>query len=337
MPLLIGRSPALDIIAEARERHWVLPAFNSENLTTTEAVLAAAVDHGTAIGCPNLPLFVAVTHHYSGRRQTAHYTSSRDAVTGLAVFFAELQALCAAGSPYASLRVLAHLDHGQWDADRELLAGPLTGFSSIMFDASSLPFAENIRLTAEYVSRRGNNFLIEGACDEIPESGEQAGPELTTPERAVEFNSATGVDLIVPNVGTEHRSGVSECHYSAPTVRAISSRIGPKLCLHGTSSLPEEKHAHLAADGIAKANIWTALEREAGAAVFAWMLEHADEIVGGDRVQNLRQEGLLGTAAPSLGGLSLSGFAASARNAIAFDATKACALRHLRGWMPAQA
>lgn len=51
MPLITQRDAVVAILAEARTRRWVLPAFGTENLTTTEAVLAAAVAHGDAIGC----------------------------------------------------------------------------------------------------------------------------------------------------------------------------------------------------------------------------------------------------------------------------------------------
>ncbi len=85
---------------------------------------------------------------------------------------------------------------------------------------------------------------------------------ITSPHQAEKYFSETGVDIIVPNLGTEHRSSTSTLKYEGNLAREISNRIGPYLCLHGASSLAEEQISHFYEDGICKVNIWTILERD---------------------------------------------------------------------------
>jgi len=93
----------------------------------------------------------------------------------------DLKALTSPPSPFAGLSVMVHLDHIQWDADAELLGWDMSQFSSIMYDASVLPFDENIRRTAEFVKHHGKEIFIEGACDEIAEASEHKPSQLTSP------------------------------------------------------------------------------------------------------------------------------------------------------------
>ena len=67
---------------------------------------------------------------------------------------------------------MVHLDHIQFNSDRDPLSWDLVAFSSIMFDASSLLLNENILLTGEFVQKYGQTIMIGGACDEIPEASE---------------------------------------------------------------------------------------------------------------------------------------------------------------------
>ncbi len=280
MPLVLGRERVLEVFRDAEKRRWVLPAFNSENLTTTEAILAAAQEHGERIGCRQLPIIVDITNTYWHRPQTMNYTHTRDWRVGLRLFLADLNALTEAGSPFADLNVLVHLDHIQWDSDAELLAGDLRQFSSIMFDASTLPIEENIRRTRKFVQQWGNDILVEGACDEICEVGEMASDKLTDPKLAEHFWRETGVDLLVANLGTEHRAGAARAQYHGDVAREITKRVGARLCLHGTSSVAAEQVARLFDDGVRRVNLWTKLERDSTAALLRAMRQNAAKLAG---------------------------------------------------------
>ncbi|MDO8685119.1 MAG: hypothetical protein Q7J78_00440 [Clostridiales bacterium] len=67
MAIITNRKRVLDIYNEAERNRWVLPCFCSENLTTTEAILAATKEYGDAKGIEDLPVIVAITCQYDHR------------------------------------------------------------------------------------------------------------------------------------------------------------------------------------------------------------------------------------------------------------------------------
>jgi fructose/tagatose bisphosphate aldolase len=283
MPLIVDRQAVLDVYAAAAERKWTVPAFGTENRTTTEAVLAAAKEYGDAIGREDIPVTVAVTNLYEGRSQSTRYTHTRQWDVGLRLLLADLEVLTSPSSPFGNLDVMVHLDHIQPDLDRELLDWDMGMFSSIMFDASKAPMDENMEMTRRFVETRGDRIVVEGACDEIVEAGNDVEGRLTTPDRAAEYLGRTGVDFVVANLGTEHRAAQSELRYRADLARAVRDRIGTRIVLHGTSSVPAADIAALFDDGICKVNIWTRLERDSAGVLFENLLENAARVTGPER------------------------------------------------------
>ena len=319
MSLVTDRHEVLEVYAAAAARGWVVPAFNSENRTTTEAVLAAGRAFAERAGIDGLPVCLAITNNYAHRRQSVLYTHTRDWRTGLRLFVNDVKTLTGAGAPFAGLTVLLHLDHIQWDADRELLAAGLSDFSSIMFDASTLPIDENIARTAAFVERRGDSIVIEGAGDEIVDAAGSEVSHLTTPELADRYLRETGVDLIVANLGTEHRASAATLRYRGDLAREIRDRVGGRLVLHGTSSVDPGKVRDLFADGIRKVNIWTTLERDSAPALLADMTRNAAKVAGPETAGALLKEGVLGPAADTSSAPSLAHFTTTHRQQIVFD------------------
>jgi fructose-bisphosphate aldolase class II len=88
------------------------------------------------------------------------------------------------------------------------------------------------------------------------------------------------VDILVANLGTEHRASAATLRYHGDLARAITQRIGPKLCLHGASSVAPDQLQGLFADGVRRVNLWTALERDSTPALLAAMQAHADKLAG---------------------------------------------------------
>ena len=121
MPLILDRKKVLDVYSEAGQKKWVIPTFNSENLTTTEAILSAAFEYSRKINQPDLPVTIGITNQYSHRSQSVYYTHTRQWDIGLRLFLADLEVLTGKGSPFEKLNVMIHLDHTQWDSDRPLL------------------------------------------------------------------------------------------------------------------------------------------------------------------------------------------------------------------------
>lgn len=322
MPLITERQAVLNVYAGAAQRGWVVPTFCTENLTTTEAILAATHDYARRRDLRQAPVCVAITNLYSHRSQSVNYTHTRQWQTGLKLFLADLAVLAEPPSPFAGLDILVHLDHVQWDADTALLEGDLSLFSSIMYDASSLPIRDNIARTADFMARRGKQIVVEGACDEIVDAGGQAQTQLTSPETAREYAAATGVDFVVANLGTEHRASAADLKYHGDAARQISRLIGPKLVLHGASSVSGDHIRTLFADGVRKVNIWTTLERDSAPAMLTGLLKNAGKVVGPAEAEKLYREGLLGERADRIGPRSLSHFATCARQQTVFEAMK---------------
>ena len=332
MPLVLDRQQVLDVYARAAEHRWVIPAFCTENRTTTEAVLSAAREYSDRIGRRNIPVTIAITNQYAHRSQSVFYTHTRRWDVGLKLLLGDLRVLTASGSPFAELDVMVHLDHTQWDSDAELLAWDMKQFSMIMYDASALPFEENIRKTAEFVRKRGQEIVIEGACSQIVDAAGDEKSELTSPEAAERFFRETGVDYIVADLGTEHRASAADLKYHGDLARRISGRTGPRLALHGTSSVGPEQIAGLFADGIAKVNIWTCLERDSSPTLFADMLANAAKVAGPQRSSQLLDAGLLGPNADTTSRHSLSHFTTTYRQEIVFEEMRRIALEYFKLW-----
>jgi len=332
MPIITGKEQVLSIYQEAERKKWVLPCFCTENLTTTEAILDAVKDYGDSKGIADLPIIIAITCQYDHRAQASNYTQTRRWDIGLKMFMEEVKILTSKGTPYENLRVMLHLDHIQFDKDRELLSWDLSAFSSIMFDASRLPFDDNMELTRKFVEEKGSQIVIEGACDEIVDASGNEKSELTTPEKAEEYFKRTGVDLIVANLGTEHRASSKDLKYYGDYAREIKQRIGTRIVLHGASSVPGNQIEYLIDDGVCKVNLWTALERDTTPVLFRRMVENASKVAGGETVERLKDAGLLGSKCPSGGKASLDFFTTVYRQDIIFNEMKKIISYYLSLW-----
>jgi fructose-bisphosphate aldolase class II len=164
----------------------------------------------------------------------------------------------------SSARIAVHLDHA-WDltAIERALDG---GFSSVMYDGSNKPLAENIELTARarvLADRYGAS--LEGEVGTIPydDLGETE-VEMTDPSEAARFGEETGVDVLAVSVGNIHR-------LTTPTAKIDFSRLGEieratsiPLVIHGVSGLPETEIRALLQTGVVKFNIGTRLRMAFG-------------------------------------------------------------------------
>lgn len=332
MPLITSREQVLSVYAAAAEKGWVIPTLCSENQTTTEAILSAAKDYADKIGQPDIPITIAITNLYSHRSQSLNYTHTKKWEIGLKLFMSDIEILTGPDSPYRDLNVMVHLDHIQHDVDQPLLKWDMSKFSSIMFDASAVPFDQNMEATKKFVEMHGSEIVVEGACDEIVDATGNEVSHLTTPERAEEYCSKTGVDLIVANLGTEHRASAAELKYRGDLARKIKERIGSKIVLHGCSSVSSDQIKNLFEDGVCKVNIWTALERDACPALLRDMVANAAKVAGDVTAARLVEEGYLGPKADAASKANLDYFTTTYRQGIVFEEMKRIVASYLDLW-----
>jgi len=332
MPLILNRKNVLDVYKEAAQKKWVIPTFNTENLTCTEAILSAALEYSKKINKPDLPVTIGITNQYSHRSQSVYYTHTRLWDIGLKLFLADIGILTGKGSPFEKLNVMVHLDHTQWDSDKPLLGWDMNQFSMIMYDASALPFEENIKLTAKFVEKHGHEIVIEGACDEIVDATGDTRSSLTTPEQAIKYLNETNCDFIVANLGTEHRASASDLKYYGDMARKISKLTGTKLVLHGTSSVGNDQVRNLFDDGIAKVNIWTILERDSSPVLFEDMVRNSSKVTGKEMTETMIKSGLLGDKVDRTSKASLSHYTTSYRQEIVFNEMKKIVLDYFKLW-----
>ena len=301
MPLVTDRQQVKETYQQAAELGIALPVFCTEDRETLEAILASALEMGQELGVADLPIIPAWTTRYPPRGQMRLITACGDPVLGTRLMFSDLALFASEGSPYSKLRILPHLDHAFPWLDRDILENFADQFASVMFDASEKPLEENLRLTAQYVDKFHNRVVIEGAVDEIFEANSaEVRNEPTTVEQAERFVRETGVDIIVPNVGTEHRATAEQVQYRSDRAREISTAVGKILCLHGTSSLRSEDLPKLPEDGFVKVNIYTTLAVHGGQALARQVLQNLGNIFTEPQLKELTAEGVLGNAAGSL-------------------------------------
>jgi fructose/tagatose bisphosphate aldolase len=297
MPLVTDYNQVKEIYAQANELGVGLPAFNLEDRETLEAILASALKMADEIGVEDLPIIPNWTCRYPARGQMQLLTACGDPILGTKMLFSDLKHFAKEGSPYCKLRIMPNLDHGFPWLDGDIFEDFTTEFASVMFDASEKPLEKNIRLTAQYVEKVKGKVMVEGAVDEIFESGgDSAKNAATTVEQAKHFLSQTGIDIIVPNVGTEHRATADQVNYRSDRAKELRDAVGPIMCLHGTSSVKPEDLPKLPGDGFVKINIYTTLAVHGGQALARQVLSNLGNIFDQEQLKDLMQQGVLGNA-----------------------------------------
>ena len=166
----------------------------------------------------------------------------------------------------ASVPVVAHLDHGYtYDECSEALD---SGFTSLMFDGSRTPMAQNIADTLKIAEMaHGAGISCEGEIGFVGYSnGEQSAG--TDPEEAAIFARETGVDAMAISVGNVHLQENKEGGLDEARIAAIQTLTDVPLVIHGGSGVPVEQRAKLAkTTNICKYNIGTELRMAFGAAM----------------------------------------------------------------------
>lgn len=167
---------------------------------------------------------------------------------------------------HASVPVVAHLDHGYtYDECAEALD---SGFTSLMFDGSRKPLADNIKATrqiAEMAHKAG--ISCEGEIGFVGYSGGENSAG-TDPSEAAIFAAETDVDAMAISVGNVHLQQDKEGGLDEPRIAAIQAATEVPLVIHGGSGVPTSQRKSLAINtNICKFNIGTELRMAFGAAL----------------------------------------------------------------------
>ena len=217
-------------------------------LVTTTELFRNAYSGGYAIGAfnfNNLETIQAVVQACREEKSPVILQVSQDVIANHTYMVKLAQA---AAEECPEIPMTLHLDHGtSFELCKFCIDG---GYTSVMIDASSKPFEENIALTrqvVEYAHDHGVSVEAElgalaGAEDHVNVSSDRA--RFTIPEEAAEFVSRTGCDSLAVAIGTSHgaykfRPG------STPELRfdilqdIMAAIPGVPLVLHGASSVPE--------------------------------------------------------------------------------------------------
>jgi fructose-bisphosphate aldolase class II len=164
--------------------------------------------------------------------------------------------------------VVAHLDHGT--TQDEIHAALDAGFTSVMFDGSNLPLAQNIAQTAAAVAvAHAAGASCEGEIGFVGYAGGAASTG-TDPAQAALFAAQTGVDAMAISVGNVHLQQGHGSGLDVDRIRAIKALTKVPLVIHGGSGVPAAQRSDLAAQSlIGKFNIGTELRMAFGTALRA--------------------------------------------------------------------
>lgn len=165
-----------------------------------------------------------------------------------------------AAAKASSVPIAVHLDHGS-SMETIKLALDL-GFTSVMFDGSKYPLAENIQRTQEVVKlARSYGADIEGEIGKV--GGAEGDYEavkiaITDVAEAKEFAEKTGVDALAIAIGTAHGNYTSKPELNIERLAEIAAVVDCPLVLHGGTGLTTEDFRNCIRHGIKKINIATA-------------------------------------------------------------------------------
>jgi fructose-bisphosphate aldolase class II len=164
----------------------------------------------------------------------------------------------------SSASAALHLDH---ITSLDLLRlATAHGFGSVMFDASRLPYAENVaatRAAAEFAHAHGlwleSELGVVGGKDGAPAMSAHAPGARTDPDQALSYVEETGVDGLAVAVGSVHAMTTRDASLDQALIAVIHRTVPVPLVLHGSSGVPDDQLRAAVRGGVTKVNIGTAL------------------------------------------------------------------------------
>ena len=227
------------MFAKAVKGGYAIPAFNFNNLEQLQAIIMAAAETKS-------PVILQVS---KGARNYANQTLLRYMAQGAVEYAKELG--------WKKPQIVLHLDHGD---SYELCKSCVDfGFSSVMIDASSLPYEENVKLTRKVVNyAHKHDVTVEaelGVLAGVEDEVSSAVSHYTKPEEVIDFVKKTKCDSLAISIGTSHgayKFTPEQCTrdengklvpppLAFDVLKAIEKKLpGFPIVLHGSSSVPQE-------------------------------------------------------------------------------------------------
>lgn len=162
----------------------------------------------------------------------------------------------------AKVKVCVHLDHG---TSFEMIKKAIEiGFTSIMIDASSLEFEDNIKLTKKVVSMcHPLNISVEGEIGRIKSLDDASDNEYyyTKASEAKEFVRQTNVDALAIAFGTQHGFYKEKPELKIDVIKNIKKVVNIPLVMHGGSGLSDEQFRECIKAGIRKINYYSYMSK----------------------------------------------------------------------------
>ena len=236
----LGLVNTREMFAKAIKGGYAIPAFNFNNMEQLQAIVKACAETKS-------PVILQVS---KGARNYANQTLLRYMAQGAVEYAKELG--------WEKPQICLHLDHGD---SFELCKSCVDfGFSSVMIDASSLPYEENIALTkkvVEYAHKYDVTVEAElGVLAGVEDEVSSAVSHYTKPEEVVDFATRTGCDSLAISIGTSHgayKFTPEQCTRDPKTGKLVPPPLafdvldaimeqlpGFPIVLHGSSSVPQE-------------------------------------------------------------------------------------------------
>ncbi len=229
--------PLADLLQKADQGGYALGAFNCNNMEIVQSIVGAAE-------AESAPVIIQASQgaiKYAGLNYIIALV--RQAADGTAV------------------PVVLHLDHGT--SFEQVMQCIRFGFTSVMYDGSSLPLEENIARTKKVVeiarvfgvSVEAELGRIGGTEDDISVRDRDA--LFTDPSEAEKFVAETDVDALAVAIGTAHGQYKGEPELDFARLEEINRRISCPVVLHGSSGVPDESITRAIELGVRKINIDT--------------------------------------------------------------------------------
>ena len=232
-------------IAEAKK--CAIGSFNTPNLESLKAVIGAAEELNQPV-----ILMHAQIHEEMG-------LCNMEEIAPIMLFMADR----------ATVPVCVHLDHGT-DLDY-VKKGLDLGFTSVMYDGSTLPDELNFANTAiavEMAEKTGASVEAEIGSMGARESGAAGGESIyTSPQAAKKFSEETGIDALACAFGTAHGIYLKEPKLDFARLDEIHKMTDVPLVMHGGSGVSHEDYRKVIALGVRKINYYTYMAKAGAEAI----------------------------------------------------------------------